>query len=150
MLKTPCALYDERVDRVCVSNAYVFCECTYNGLATMAMFIGDALHLQTDVPASGCMNAVASKSVCRQVAGTLLHGAHRDGVGWEARFNGVTDMTFSASRNALFICDSGNHCVRMVTLVSPFKVSTVSGSSRFRGYIDGNIRLAQFDRQILP
>jgi len=128
---------------VCV---YVFCECTYNGLATMAMFIGDALHLQTDVPASGSINAVASKSVCRQVAGTLLHRAHRDGVGWEARFNGVTDMTFSASRNALFICDSGNHCVRMVTLVSPFKVSTVSGSSRFRGYIDGNIRLAQFDQ----
>lgn len=142
MAKKPCTLYDDKVDQVSVSNAYVFCECTYNGLATMAMFIGDALHLQTP----GSINAVTAISVCRQVAGTLQHRAHRDGAGWEARFNGVTDMTFSASRNALFICDSGNHCVRMVTLVSPFQVSTVSGCGRIRGYIDGNIRLAQFDR----
>ena len=145
MTTQSCILYDERLCHLTTSNTTVLCECICNGLETIAVFIGHALYLQRNVLGASCDTLVAARSAQRQVAGCPTQTQHKDGDGWVARFNNVTDMTFSASLNALIICDSGNHCVRMMQLTSPYTVSTVCGIPKFPGYIDGNIRLVQFN-----
>jgi hypothetical protein len=137
-------MYDERVVQLSVAGTAALCRCVFDGIESMAIFIGDALYMQKNVLGASCTTRRVAEHARRQLAGCPTQAGYRNGAGWNSRFSGVTDMAFSSSRNALIVCDSGNHCVRIVHLVSPYMVSTVSGYGKCAGYVDGNIKLAQF------
>jgi len=138
-------MYDERVIHLSFAGTAALCLCVFDGSEGIAMFIGDALYIQEDAPGASCTTRRAAEHARHHLAGCPTHAGYRNGPGWNSRFSGVTDMAFSSSRNALIVCDSGNHCVRIVHLVSPYVVSTVSGYGHCAGYVDGNIKLAQFN-----
>ena len=127
------ALHDVAFSTQTESDTTAACDCMWEGRACIAIFIRNSLHLQP-----------GHQNTRRQIAGCPTQAAFRDGDGWQARFNSVTDMTFVPLRNALLVCDSGNHRVRMVGLASPYTVSTISGFGKMGNYVDGSIRLAQF------
>ncbi|NDV66584.1 IPT/TIG domain-containing protein [Bacteroides sp. 224] len=68
---------------------------------------------------------------------------HRDGVATAARFEEPYQGAFDEEGN-FYVCDRINHCIRKITPEGI--VSTFAGRPGSHGYVDGELRDAQFDR----
>jgi len=110
------AMYNERVVHLSVARTAALCQCVFDSIEIIAMFIGDALYIQKNVLGASCTTPRAAEGACLQLAGCPTQAGYHNSLGWNPRFSGVTDMAFSSSSNALIVCDSGNHCVRIVQL----------------------------------
>ena len=91
----------------------------------------------------GCKIRLIRNGDVTTLAGSGPKGGHADGLGPAASFAGPRGVCFDARRNALFIADSGNHCVRKLDVASG-AVTTVCGDGT-RGYRDGPAAAARFD-----
>ena len=80
---------------------------------------------------------------------SVVCGSHKeagfvDGIGNEAKLSIPTEMAFSElNKNILYFCDSGNHCIRKVNILTK-QVSTIVGSPNKIGFKDGIGNKAKF------
>jgi len=123
-----------------VSNVAAPCACLWEGGHAIAFFSRYSLFV---MPHSGNLGTAQSTRRAIQVAGKLDVAHGNNGEGWEARFDCVCGMIFCESRGALIISDTGNNRVRMVSLTSPYMVSTVCGGAQM-GHEDGKNANAKF------
>ncbi|TNJ26290.1 NHL repeat-containing protein [Giardia muris] len=74
-------------------------------------------------------------SSCTILAGGSQPG-HRDGPMQEALFTGPCAAVFNRCTNRLYVADTGNHCIRVLSM-SRRQVTTLTGSPGLSGYRDG-------------
>ncbi|KAA6303017.1 MAG: hypothetical protein EZS26_000912 [Candidatus Ordinivivax streblomastigis] len=75
--------------------------------------------------------------------GAKQKSGFKDGLGLETLFNQPQQGAFDKDNN-FYVCDGENNCIRKVTPAG--QVSVFAGRQDMRGYSDGALRDAQFDR----
>ncbi|MDR0687517.1 MAG: IPT/TIG domain-containing protein [Prevotellaceae bacterium] len=76
-------------------------------------------------------------------AGVKGATGYMDGANTSARFNYPHQGAFDEDDN-FYLCDAMNHCIRKITPSGI--VTTFAGRPQSYGYVDGDLRTAQFDR----
>ena len=77
---------------------------------------------------------------------SMTGAGHLDGTLAQAQFNDPRGMVKDSEGN-LYVCDSGNHCIRKINLSTGF-VSTVAGLPQQAGYVNGTSEVAKFNRPV--
>jgi hypothetical protein len=105
------------------------------------MYVSDAIGQRIRrVDAAGRITTLAGGGPT-VAKGMWVRGDYRDGKGAEARFNRPAGLVWSAGR--LYVADTENHCVRVVT--PDGTVSTLVGSPANGGAADGPFATAKLD-----
>ena len=74
--------------------------------------------------------------------GRRVDKGYQDGSFRQALFDRLQGAVYSSTLDCLFVCDSGNHCIRRIDL-GGWRVGTVCGSAE-RGSRDGTLENARF------
>src|ERR1041385_2215786 len=88
---------------------------------------------------------MAPNGALTTVAGAGTAG-YPDAKPLQSQFNHPTGLVFDATNNALYVCDSDNHCIRKVDF-SKGVVTTVMGFPQ-AGFADGKKVVAQFNTPV--
>ncbi len=120
-----------------------------DGLGAAAQFdepMGVAMDATGDLyvadTGNDCIRVIAPGGSVTTLAGSPGQAGLTDGVGSAARFDAPAALTFDPSSNAIYVADTGNHCVRRVSLAGV--VQTIAGNGQY-GDADGNGASARFD-----
>lgn len=102
-----------------------------------ALYVADMLNyaIRKVDPSSGAVTTVA---------GDAGHGGFLNGTGTAARFWTVSGLAYDSNANCLYVADSGNQLIRVISLAS-YSVGTLAGSHGVKGYQDGIGTAALFD-----
>jgi DNA-binding beta-propeller fold protein YncE len=89
------------------------------------------------------IRAITSAGVVSTLAGAVQTAGSADGVGNAARFNRPDALAVNSAAGVIYVADSGNHTIRLVTLGGT--VTTWAGAAGTSGAVDGAGDAARFN-----
>jgi len=111
-------LYATNEEKLTQKDTTAMCQCMFKEQDAVAFFVGNALHLEY-------VDEISGNTIQQLIAGLCRTGGKQDGPGLNARFSGVTDITYVPLTKSLVVCDYESNSLRSVLLKHPFEVQTI-------------------------